>query len=817
MTPFGGRVHAPWALAVRAEVSRRTGYEVQAVWTDDGIVLTLADGDQPPAVEMLLPEADDIERRVVAELARSPLFASQFRENAARALLLPRRRPGARTPLFAQRRRAERLMNVALHYPSFPIVIETYRSCLQDVFDLPALREVLEGVERREVRVHEVETLSPSPFARSLVFAYVAAYLYEGDSPAAERRAQALALDLKLLHELLGDADLRQLLDADVLAEYEAQLQRMADGRRARHADELHDGLRQLGELDDGELAARCEGDAGALVKELERSRRAVAVRIGARAVWIAVEDAGLYRDALGTALPPGIASVFLDPVERPVETLLVRWARTHGPFVTRDVAGRFGLVPAQAELLLAGLAADGRLLCGEFRPEGAGLEWCDPEVLRQGKRRTIAKLRGQVAPVSRELLGRFLPVWHGVTAAHRHERLEDAIAQLEGLPLSYRELERSVLPARVLEFRPEQLDELGARGWLVWVGHSPLGARDGRIVLYRRERVGRLLQPVLEAEAGLELGDRHRAILAHLERRGASFLPDLMAAAGGGGPAVLEALRDLVWAGLVTNDTFRALRSLAGRSRAESPERPTRASRWTTASLRNRSGIAAPAGGRWSLVRDLVLEDASPTERAHAWAATLLERHGLVARESAAIEGQRGGFAAIYRVLRSMEEAGKVRRGYFVEGLGGAQFAWPGVIDRLRRVRDAVIDDDVIILSAIDPANPYGWLLPWPEYRDQGARGARRVAGAAVVLVDGAAALYLDRGGRRLRSMADAPREQVARALSRLPELARRRPRRTLLIDVIDGVQATASELAPALREAGFTREYLSLRLYAG
>ncbi len=814
MTPFGARVHAPWALAVRAEVSRRAGYEVQAVWSDDGIVLTLADGDEPPDIGMLVPDAGDIEERVVAELARSPLFASQFRENAARALLLPRRRPGARTPLFAQRRRAERLMNVAMRFPSFPIVMETYRSCLQDVFDLPALRAVLEGVDRREVRVHEAETLSASPFARSLVFAYVAAYLYEGDSPAAERRAQALALDMKLLHELLGDVDLRRLLDGAVLAEYESELQRMADGRRARDADELHDVLRRLGELDAGELADRCEGDASALVKELERSRRAVSIRLRGRHMWIAVEDAGLFRDALGVALPGGIASVFLAAVERPVEALLARWARTHGPFPTRDVAERYGMVAAQAELLLAGLAEEDRLLRGEFRPDGAGLEWCDPDVLRQVKRRTIAKLRGKVAPVSRELLGRFLPVWHGVARDHRHERLEDAIAQLEGLPLSWRELERSILPARVRDFRTGQLDELGASGWLVWVGHSPLGVRDGRVVLYRRERVGRLLEPVPAEGSGLALDDRHRAILAHLDRRGASFLPDLEALAGV--TRAQEALRDLVWAGLVTNDTFGALRALTSRNRAEQPARLTRSSRWTTASLRGRSGTPAPAGGRWSLVRDLVPEAASATERAHAWAATLLERHGLVARETAAIEGQRGGFSAIYRVLRGMEEAGKVRRGYFVEGLGGAQFAWPGVIDRLRRVRDEDPDGVVVILSAIDPANPYGWLLPWPEYRDERARGARRVAGAAVVLVDGEPVLYLDKGGRRLRSMTNASDELVARAVSRLPDVARRRPRRTLLIDTIDGIQATASGLAPALRAAGFSREYLSLRLYA-
>jgi ATP-dependent Lhr-like helicase len=808
LTPFGARVHAPWALALRAAVSARVGYDVQTVWSDDGIVLTVADGDDPPEPALLVPDAEEVEERIVEELARSPLFASQFRENAARALLLPRRRPGARTPLFAQRLRAQKLMAIALQYPSFPIVMETYRACLQDVFDVPALKEVLRGIERREIRVHEAETPSASPFARSLVFAYVAAYLYEGDSPAAERRAQALSLDMRVLRELLGEADLRELLDARVLLEVEMELQRRATGRRARDADELQDVLRQLGHLALDEARQRTTVEPAPLLESLEQARRAVRVRVCGEAVWIAVEDAGLYRDALGTALPAGIASVFLEPVDHPVETLLARFARTHGPFVTEEVAERFGLVPAQAELLLKAMAAEGRLLHGEFSPGGEEPEWCDPDVLRQVKRRTIAKLRGQVAPVGKDVLARFLPAWHGADGK-RNERLEDAIARLEGMPLSYRELERYILPARVAGFRPQQLDDLGAQGWLVWVGHSPLGSDDGRVALYRRERVSRLLVPATSEGSALTLNERHRAILAHLETRGASFLSELTVAVRDAGPAeVMDALWDLVWTGLVTNDTFAALRSLAGRPRPGATPRPERA--------RRGGRRAAQAAGRWSLVRNLVHGDVSPTERAHAWAATLLERHGLVARETQAVEGLRGGFAATYRVLRSMEDAGKVRRGYFVEGLGGAQFAYPGVVERLRKVRDEEADADVVILSATDPANPFGWLLPWPDYRDESARAPRRAAGATVVLVDGAAVLYLDRGGRRLRTLAGAEPSALRRGFEALRALAHRRPRNTLTLEKVDGVSAVSSDLAHLLQEAGFVREYLSLRLYA-
>ncbi len=809
LTPFGARVHAPLALALRARVSAEVGYDVPTVWSDDGVVLSLADGDEPPALEGLLPDAEELEERLLEELSRSPVFASQFRENAARALLLPRRRPGKRTPLFAQRLRANKLMGIALQYPSFPIVMETYRAVLQDVFDVPALKELLGAVARREVRVHEVETASASPFARSLVYAYVAAYLYEGDAPAAERRAQALSLDMELLRELLGEADLRELLDASVLAHLEEQLQRRAEGRRARHPDDVHDLLRQLGDLTPDEVAERSDDDPAPWLGELEGARRALWVRVAGREAWIAVEDAGLYRDALGVAPPGGVASAFLEPVAHPVETLLLRWARTHGPFTTAEAAGRYGLVPAQARLALERAEEEGRLLRGAFRPGAEGEEWCDPDVLRQAKRRTIARLRGQVAPVPPEALGRFLPAWHRATGADPHDSLEDAVAQLEGIPLSYRELVRAILPARVRRFRAEHLDALGASGWLVWVGHSPLRSDDGRILLFRRERVDRLLAPVTEeeGEAAIEGFDaRHRAVLDHLAGRGASFHAELAGALPDvSSERLLEALWDLVWAGLVTNDTFGALRALGA---------PRRASRRRRG---DRPGRTHLPGGRWSLVRDLVRSPASPTERAAAWATTLLERHGLVARETAAVEALGGGFSSVYRVLRGMEEAGKARRGYFVEGLGGAQFAWPGVVERLRRVRDGAGHGEVVTLAATDPANPWGWLLPWPELTETGGQAPRRAAGAVVVTVDGLPVLYVDRGGKRLRTFAEADAEAVERALPALRDVARGRPRRAMALEKVDGEPALRSPLKPLLKEAGFTEDYRFLRLTVG
>jgi ATP-dependent Lhr-like helicase len=522
------------------------------------------------------------------------------------------------------------------------------------------------------------------------------------------------------------------------------------------------------------------------------------------------------------------------------VQALLSRHARTHGPFATHDVAQRFGMVDAQAHVVLERLADEEKLLSGEFRPGGAGEEWCDPDVLRQIKRRTIAKLRGQVAPVSRETLARFLPAWHRVAGADPHEQLEDAIVQLEGMPLSYRELTRMILPARVRNFRIEHLDELGAMGWLVWVGHSPVRSDDGRVQLFRRERVDRLLIPpdAAAAETSIEsFDDRHRAILEHLERRGASFHAELVAVLRERNvppEGALEAVWDLVWAGLVTNDTFAALRTLgtgttrrkrttrhAGDNARGDTQLPVSRSRrlprgWWRDAAQRTTTMSGP-GGRWSLVRDLVRTPVASTERAAAWAATLLDRHGIVARETAAVEALGGGFSNVYRVLRSMEDAGRIRRGYFVEGLGGAQFSYPGIIDRLRRVRDdEAREHDVVALAATDPANPYGWLLPWPELRASSGHGARRATGSAVVLVDGEPVLFLDRFGRRLRVFADASHDAVERALPGLHAVARGRPRGILVIDRVGAEPAVRSELASLLVEAGFRQDYRSMRLEA-
>jgi ATP-dependent Lhr-like helicase len=790
LTPLGGKVHAPWALALQARLAERLGMEVQAMFTDDGLALRLLDGDRPLEVAELLPEPEEVEELVRAQLPASALFAARFRENAARSLLLPRRRPGQRTPLWQQRQRSAGLLQVAAGHPDFPILAETLRECLTEVFDLDALRRLLADVRARRVRVVAADTERASPFAASLLFDYVGQYIYEGDAPLAERRAQALTLDRELLAELLGSEELRELLDPEVTAEVELELQGLRPETFPRDADEAHDLLVRLGDLDDGELAAR--GVDPGWLQTLGAERRACRLRLAGAERWIAAEDAGRYRDALGATPPPGLPAAFLEPVEGALEGLLRRWARTHAPFVAAEVAARWGLPTAAVEGTLGRLVARGDLVAGTFRRGGGeGREYGHPEVLRTLRRRSLAALRREAEPVAPVTLARFLPAWHGVEAPAgggapparpaASDRLLECVTALQGLPLPASVLERDVLRARVPGYRPALLDELVAMGEVVWVGRGPLGPGDGRVALYLRAEAARLVPEPQEPAPG-ELQARIRD---HLARRGASFFPDLYVAAGGGDPeAVLEALWDLVWAGEVTNDTFAPLRLVGAPSRrAVPPRRP----------LPQR--VPPRAVGRWSLVRDLLEPRATPTERLYAQAGVLLQRHGVLVREAVVAEGWSGGFAALYPVLRAMEEAGRARRGYFVAGLGGAQFALPGAVDRLRSCREA--DGRVLALAATDPANPYGATLPWPEH-GAGARPAR-AAGAYLVVESGEPRLYLERGGRSLWTWGEVRVEHL-RALVAVAGAGAR-----LEVQRVDGVAVRASPLAPVLAESGF------------
>jgi len=813
LSPYGGRVHAPWAMAVEARLAD-AGQEVQAIWTDDGIALRLPQAVEAPADDVFALDPEELDDVLMAALGGSALFASHFRENAARALLLPRRRPGQRTPLWMQRQRSSDLLGVASRYGSFPIILETYREVLRDVFDVPALKELLAGIRSRQVRVTSVETRSASPFAQGLLFDYVGSYLYEGDAPLAERRAQALSLDRELLAELLGADELRELLDPAATTDLELELQALAGTRRARTVDGVHDLLRRLGDLRTDEVAARADGLAAAdALAALSGDRRAVAIRLAGEERWVAIEDVARYRDALGASPPPGVAETWLASAPAdgppPLDSLLLRYARTHAPFVAGAPAARWGLAVGRVGKRLAALVASGALLEGAFRPGGSGLEFADADVLRSLRRRSLARLRREVEPVAPTALARFLPGWHGIGGrATGHDRLLEVVGQLEGYPVPASILERDVLSARVRDYTPRLLDELGAAGEVVWIGRGALGSGDGRVALYLRDRAELLASAGAFEPAQRPEDPVHDGLRRHLERRGASFFGQLRASVPEArtDDELLDALWDLVWAGEVTNDTFTALRAVdLPRSRSRATPRRGRP-----------AGMGPPrAAGRWSLVADLVGEGRGPTERAHASALALLQRHGVVTREAVLGEGLAGGFASVYPVLRAMEEAGRVRRGYFVEGLGGAQFALPGAVDRLRAEREPSTESarSVLLLAAADPAQPYGAILPWPRRDDAERLPLQRAAGAYVILVDGEAALYVERGARGLLTLPASDEAEVRdAALATLPGLiGERGPLREIRLERVNRVPPAESDLAEALRGLGFRPTYRS------
>ena len=891
-SPYGALVHAPWALAIAARLRERYGVDAQAMHADDGIVMRVPDLEEPPSLDIATFDPDEIERIVVDELGGSALFAARFRECAARSLLLPRRRPDKRMPLWQQRQRAGHLLSVASRYASFPIVLETVRECLQDVFDVPGLVGLMRDLAGRKVRLAEVETPQASPYARSLLFNYIGAFMYEGDAPLAERRAQALALDSALLAELLGQADLRELLDPEVVAEAERELQRLTDERRVRDVEDTADLLARLGPLTTGEAVAR--GASARWLAELEETRRALRVRVAGAEHWAAIEDAGRLRDALGVPLPVGVPEAFLEPVDDPLGDLLSRYARTHGPFRAGEVATRFGLGVAVVIDGLRRLAAVGRVVEGEFLPvalldrpgatvgspdaaspappsgsppatapsaaapstettfitpptEGhapgaggaPGTEWCDAGVLRMLRRRSLARLRAEVEPSSPEALARFLPSWHGIGAGRLRgiDALVQAIEQLQGAAVPASALESLVLPARVPGYSPALLDELTSAGEVIWAGQGALPGGDGWMALYLADTA-----PLLMPEpGGLTVTPLHAAVLDALSGGGALFFRSLSDQVYHAGHHVTDvdlaaAVWDLVWTGRLTNDTLAPLRAALGSGRATHRSRAT--TRRGRPVLPSRTGPPTVAG-RWWLLPE---REDNPTRRAGALAEILLDRYGIVIRGAVAAERTPGGFAAVYPVLRAYEESGRCRRGYFVEGLGAAQFALPGAVDRLRALRfpagNAPLDlfdrpaasggtapPRAVVLAATDPANPYGAALPWPGRPDETASGHKpgRKAGALVVLSSGRLVLYVERGGKTLLSFppgdgsswADAP-DVLQSAVDALALAVREGALGRLTVERADGASINDSPLAQALESAGFHPTPRGLRLRA-
>jgi ATP-dependent Lhr-like helicase len=846
LTPFGSRVHAPWAMAVTARIRAQGGQEVEVMWSEDGLVVRFPESDEPPAVELLLPEPEEAAELVLRQLGSTALFAAKFREAASRALLLPRRRADGRTPLWQQRKRAYDLLGVASRYASFPILLEAYRECLRDVFDMPALMETLRAISSRQLRVHTVDSRTPSPFAASLLFSYVANYIYDGDAPLAERRAQALSIDQDQLRELMGDADLRELLDRNAIEETEEQVQCIADGYKARSADGVHDLLLRLGDLNAAELAARCVSEeVAAGVTRLQRARRVLEIRVAGEKRWIAIEDAARYRDAIGVPLPPGLPAAFLVATADPLLDLIRRFARTHGPFTTLDAAGRFALPLETVEAVLQRLVQTGRVAEGGFRPGGQHREWIDTEVLRSIRRRSLARLRKEVEPVEQRTLARLITRWQGVVQPRRGlDALLDVIENLQGAPLPASILETEILPARISNYKPADLDTLIAAGEVVWVGQEPLGERDGRIGLYLAERLASLWpveppaprltkqaeQEAAAAALAIPTAEREAKILEYLTRNGASFFQPLHDGTGGGYPGeTIEALWNLVWRGAVINDALHALRAYGERqgSTRQNGRPEKRRVHNQQAGFRSRRTTPPTAQGRWSLNAVAFEADRSATAWSHAIAQQLLQRYGVVFRETAHAENLPGGFSAIYDVMKALEESGKIRRGYFAADLGATQFAQPAAVDLLRSLRVPAREGELemVQLAATDPANPYGSLLRWPAVGDAGQGGnaavdvptspLTRSVGARVVLADGMPVAYLRRGNPNLQVMLpeeEPMRSQMARGLAdflvrRVQQEEQREgaARVGMHIQTVNGTAVAEHPLARFLLDAGF------------
>ncbi|MEV1057171.1 DEAD/DEAH box helicase [Micromonospora chalcea] len=817
---LGARVNGPWALAIGRRLAERYGVDAQVMPSDDGIVVRLPDtAETPPGADVVVFEPDEIAQLVEESVGTSALFASRFRECAARSLLLPRRDPRRRQPLWQQRQRAAQLLDVAREYADFPVTLEAARECLQDVFDQPALAELMRDLAARKVRLVEVESERPSPFARSLLFGYVGAFLYEGDAPLAERRAAALALDSGLLGELLGRVDLRELLDPEVLAETARQLRWRTEQRRPRDPEDVVELLRVVGDLSSAELAER--GVPESWADELAAARRVLRVRIAGEDRWVVVEDAARLRDALGVALPVGVAEAYLAPVADPLTDLVARYARTHGPFAAATCAARFGLGVFVVEQALRRLAANGRVVSGEFAPDTVGTQWCDAEVLRLLRRRSLAALRREIEPVPPRALATFLPRWQQVGSSARGvEAVAAALEQLQGVNVPASALERLVLPARVADYSPAQLDELCASGEVVWAGAGAISGGDGWVTLAYADVAPLLLPPPDEA---LTLTPLHESVLDALADGQALFFRSLSDRVGATDDAALSgAVWDLVWAGHLTNDTLAPLRAALGaggahRSRPSAPR--TRYRRPGRVALPSRGGPPTMAG-RWSRLPE---RDSDPTRRAAALADLLLERHGVVTRGAVVAEQVTGGFAAVYPVLSALEERGAARRGYFVEGLGAAQFAVPGAVDRIR----ALADDSqgrggpAVVLAATDPANPYGAALPWPERVVDSGDGAApatghragRKAGALVVLVGGDVVLYVERGGRTILSFTDDT-DTLGAAGKALADAVHSGALGAISVERADGEAVHASPLRDALTAAGFRATPRGLRL---
>ena len=809
LSPYGGRVHAAWGLALSRRIRERYGLESDAIWSDDGIIVHLPDADEPPGAELIMVEPDEVQEAVVAELASSALFGARFRENAGRALLIPRAYPGKRTPLWQQRLKSQSLLEVAKRYPDFPIILETYRECLRDVLDVPGLEDLLRGLHSRELSLVEVETPTASPFASSLLFDYVATYMYEGDAPNAERRAAALSLDRELLRELLGQEELRELIDATALDMVEDDLQHRSDRTRAETRDALADVLRRVGDLTVEEVRDRVLAgvDADRMLETLRDERRAIVLRIGGEPRWVAADDAGLYRDALGAVPPGGLPDAFTGDVPDALAKLVARYARTHGPFTTAELRARYGVDPGA---VLERLERDGEIVRGELHPRGCPgePEWCDTEVLRRLRRASLAALRKEIEPADQRALAAFLPSWQGVdrhpAAGAGIDRLREVLVPLQGLALPAEVWERDVLPRRVGAYSPAWLDQLCASGELVWVGAGTLGRTTGRVALYFREDAEAIGRGGVRERPAARRCPRSPSTQLVRERLLASpcFFTDLLADVALEPEQVQEALWDLVWAGEVTNDAFAPLRAPrltlararhggsrhgAGAALRHPPRR--HAGHGPGPLGADRHDLPPRAGGR-----------AAPAHARRAAARALRHRHP---RAGARRGHPRRVLDPLRRALAA-RDAGRLPARLLRRGARRRAVRAAGAVERLRAQRD-VEEAAPLVLAATDPAQPYGAALPWPRRDEEGARKPARVRGAYVVLAGAEPVLYVEKGGRGIATLVDHADPRLVPAFVALAQFVTGGRGRKLSLERVDGEPVVGSPLESLLIEVGF------------
>ncbi|NYS30830.1 ATP-dependent helicase [Pantoea sp. WMus005] len=814
-SPWGKRVNAPWALAIAARIQQRMGFDASVAASDDGIVARFpASEGLLPGAELFMFDADQLTQEVTESIGQSALFAARFRECASRALLLPRRNPGKRSPLWQQRLRAGQLLEVARQFDDFPILIETARECLQDVYDLPALHHLMKQVTQGSVKMVEVTTEQPSPFAAPLLFGYVAEFIYASDAPQAERRASLLTLDTNLLGELLGQTRRRDLLAPDVVEQVEKELQRLDDRYQAQHTEGIIDVLRDLGPLSVAGIAARFSGNDSQIaeaVAQLSVARRIIPVTLAGEDRWSVIEDAARLRDGLAVVLPDNLPATFLAPQADPLRDLINRFARTHTLFTARQLAMHFGAGVAVVNAVLLSLHQQGSLLNMGAATGESEMAWVSPEIFKRLRLRSLQSAREATRPVPPAAWVSLLLERHGLLRPQREELLGTngllrVIEQLAGVPLPASLWESPILRARIADYQPAMLDELLTRGEVIWCGHKVLGQNDGLISLHLAEYAAETL-PVIDTTQPLT--SVQQATIDVLSRGGSWFVHEIMAQMEEETQPteIYDALWQLVWQGYVSSDSWIAVRGLlttpgVTRSRPAPALRTRFGQRFTPGALPARRPAVNTLAGRWSRV---IRTEIAPARMALSLVENLLDRYGVITRGCAISEQIPGGFPALQPVLRGMEDAGRLLRGRFVAGAGGAQFADNLTIERLRMLADnPEITTEALSLTAIDPANPFGAMLSWPSHAS-GIRLTRR-QGARIVIAGGALMLYLTPSGKELLTFSDDPARLEA-AVAALGVALKRDKSASFTLETVDGEPVTQSPLLNTLRHAGFSR----------